>query len=226
MRTEINSWIERGTNYQEGVSLYEQYGKDSYLKLIFKRNDGAYNRSKLLEELGELRDKEPEDKPVHKPDPVQVIVSQPQIVETKLPSEEIPALLKLKKDISNTWAQIRGLHPYLSIYPEGDQLYQVQLEIVKLARKNTALYEKLDYYHDHGMLPVIDQPVQKPPLMIDINLLNSMELIRKSLNKAENRAKKQASPKLYTLNLIKQRRAELQEIKDLIANAKAGGANG
>lgn len=232
MRTEINNWINRGTNYQEGVSLYEQYGTNSYLKTIFKRNDGTYNRAKLIEELCELRDQSPlplEAAPVSQPTThnLQPEASQPEPIQltTPNPQPDAPALLKLKKDINDTWSQLRGLHPYLSIYPEGEQLRQLEIEIVKLARKNTELYTKLDYYHEHGVLPVIDQPVSKPPLMIDINLLNKRELIRKSLSKAVNRVRKQAKPKPHTLKLIQQKRLELAEIDQVIAQIKSG-ANG
>lgn len=227
MRNEIKSWIERGANYQEGVSLYDQYGDSSYLKSLFPRNDGSYNRKKLLQELSEIAGEQEDIEPAL---PIEQPIADPVTLEVhNLVSEDPqdatiqpPALLILKKQINDTWAELRGLHPYLTIYPPGQQLHQLQLQIVKLARKNAELYTKLDHYHEHGELPHLNQPVPKPALMIDINLLDSYESVRKSLNKAEQRIKKQVNPKPHTLALIKARRLELDELKRQILEAKGG----
>ena len=220
MLNEINNWVQNGCNYQQGVGIYERYGSDTFLKILFKRPEDHLKVQKLSKALLALRDEaSPEVEPVViTPEPT---TQNPQPTTPK----QAPALLKLINQRDNNYAQLRGLHPYLSTMAEGEDLRKLAVQIIKMGHKNSEHWEKINYFQEHGELAEMEKP-QLPAVMIDINLLNKRENIRKSLSKARQTSKTQQTEKgaIKTKQLVEVRTQELQEIDTLIAKIK-GGAN-
>ena len=232
MLTEINKWKENGSDYQEGVRLFDQFGTDTFLKRLLKRSENASYKQMLTKALLELI--------ADDPDPLEIIPQEmempgesdrdnsgpvPTPGETFFPAGQSPELLKVISRINATYAEIRGLHPYLSLLPEGEELADLALNIKKLGRRNAELWQRREYINEHGSDIIAISPA--PPVMIDYNLLNEREQVRKSLNKAENRLKKQDSVKPNTIALITERKQQLQALDQKIAAIKLnGGVNG
>lgn len=224
MSKEISSWLENGSNYQEGVSLYDRIGSDNFYKRLFQRGENAFNKKKLAEALGTILMSVPEEL-VLDPEPTLV---EPALPESKDPPPATPPrgtseLLKIIGQINNNYAEMRGLHPYLSVYPEGEDLRLLAVQIVQRGKRNAQLWERRNYLSENGPEQEEIEP-PKIPVMIDYNLLQERERIRKSLNKAENRLKKQKTPKDFTLVLVAERKQQLQEIDARISDIKAKGA--
>lgn len=224
MLTEINKWIESGSDYQQGVRLFDQYGSDNFLKRLFQRRESTFYKQKLTEALSALISAE-QDLLDDSPEPV-VMPGEISIpAETLLPAGETPELLKVISQINANYTEIRGLHPYLSLLPEGDELRDLAENIKRLGRRNAELWQRRNYINEHGSDIIEISPAI--PVMIDLNLLNEREQVRKSLNKAENRLKKQNPVKPNTIALITERKKELQALDEKIAQIKMkGGANG
>lgn len=224
MSKDIATWLENGSNYSEGVSLYEKFGSDDFLIRILKKGENAFNKQKLAEALGEILINAKPEPSVPEPVPVEPVApahSEPRL--SPPPSGELPELLKVTKQIEANFAELRGLHPYLSITEEGEPLRQVALRIQRLGVRNSELMMMKYNIIENGYEPPEPEEI-KPPVMIDYNLIREKESIRKSLNKAENRLKKQSNPKDYTLALIAQRKKDLADINARIAEAKLKGA--
>lgn len=231
MNSLINKWIENGSHYAEGVRIYNEIGTDSFLKRLFQKPESSFYKKKLTEALTALLTP---DQPKVQPAPVPPEQAKaPGNNHEKAPTSEPaapsasepPELLKVISDINSTFAEIRGLHPYLSILEEGEGLRLLAKNIVQNGKRNAELWQRRNYINEHGRDYQAPEPVK--PVMIDLNLVNTREQIRKSLNKAENRAKKQKPVNAKTLALIEERKKELQAIDAKIALIKQeGGANG
>jgi hypothetical protein len=215
----INSWIQGGCNYLQGVALYNQYGKDAYLQRIFKKSESDFNRKKLNIELVKLRDQAPPPVIVSKLDPVPSKAEATQPAQVNIP---LPKLLQVTKERDTNYAEIRGLHPYLVNTDEGESLRELAERIVRLGKRNAALWQQYNYLTENPEAAALSEPIVKP-VMIDLNLINEAEAVRKSLNKAEIRYDKQNPKNAKTLALINERRQQLEALKAQIAQIKAGG---
>jgi hypothetical protein len=54
MKEEIQNWFKKGQPYQEGVALYNKYGRNHTLKKKFAKKENAMFREKLAYKLAEL----------------------------------------------------------------------------------------------------------------------------------------------------------------------------
>jgi hypothetical protein len=218
----INAWIQNGCNYALGVSLYEQYGDSNFFKGIFKRAQTEANLQKLIELLTALVEAEPTAAPnsILPVAPMAMAPANKHAVEIPQTTNNVPLLLRVLVDRKKTYADIQSLHPQLSIVPEGEDLRALADHIIRTGKRNTELWIQYNYLTEHPDEAGDDMPAPPPPVMIDLNLIDKRESIRKSLNKAENRIKGEANPKQKTLDLIAQRKAELKDLDDHIAKLK------
>lgn len=135
-----------------------------------------------------------------------------------------PELLRVISRIEKNYSELRGLHPYLSILPEGEQLKELAFQIVKLGKENAELWNRRNFLAEGGVDLEEPEPEPEVPVMIDLNLLNRRESIRKSLSKARARLKKQKNPKPHTRKLVEQREQDLRLIDQEINEAKQKGS--
>jgi hypothetical protein len=216
MRNEIDSWLKGGCNYLLGVALYARYGKDEFLKRIFSQSDKSFNRQKLNQVLVALRDSEALSL---NPSPAErdFEVNISKKVTEKKPPVEFPELLQVKNLRNQTMAELRSLHPYLSTLPEGEELRQLAVNIVKLRKKNVEHWQRYNHLLENGP----DKVAYKPePVMVPIELINTCENLRKSIGKAEQRLKEQTPPSQKTIDLIKEKKAQFELVKSQIAAYK------
>lgn len=227
MIAEINKWIENGSRYQEGVLLYDKFGSDNFLKLLFSRGEKDLTKQKLNEALLQLLSSGP-DQEDQQPSPKEKVPAPIQLEPKSTaydPPQAVanpPELLKVISRIEKNYSELRGLHPYLSILPEGEQLRELAFQIVKLGKENAELWDRRNFLAEGGVDP--EQPEPEVPMMIDLNLLNRRESIRKSLSKARARLKKQKNPKPHTRKLVEQREQDLRLIDQEINEAKQKGS--
>lgn len=211
----INSWINNGCNYLEGVALYNQYGTDSYLKRILKKSDSDFNRQKLNAALVELRDSVPPPDPEPVPQAAAPVPAPEQPAPTCLPK-----IMEVTRQRDTNYAEIRGLHVHLAIMDEGENLRALAERIVRLGKRNALLWEQYNYLTEN---PDANYEPAPKPVMVDYNLINDCENIRKSLNKAERRYREQTKKNPKTLELIKERKEQLEALRKQIQQFKAGG---
>lgn len=218
MFKEINSWIQNGCSYQEGVGLYDRYGTDTFFKRLLLRGESDHIAQKLNERLVAMLDELPAAPALAEVDPSS---PAPEVLEltgfsefdnNKTDEAKTPVLLQVTKQRDQTYVEIRSLHPYLSTLPEGPELKDLAKRMVRLGKQNANLWERYNNITEGREDPNPAAAPPPPPVMVDMNLIIKREAIRKSLNKAENRIKGIAKPKANTLALIDQRRLELAEI--------------
>jgi len=244
----IQSWLQNGSNYQEGLSLYGRYGDNGFLLSMLQKSESPFNRQKLSDLLtglmetaapgniaGESVDQTSQEKPVPDPDD-QAAASQNNTVQALLSPvtphksamkaaakpAELPELLNVTRLKEQTFAELRALQPHLETTPEGEPLRILATRLVKLAKKNAELWLRYNYITENGIDPEAPAPPPEP-IPIDLHLINQRENVRKALNKAEHRIKGQDKPKQKTLDLIQAKRQLLADIDARIAAIKAGG---
>lgn len=232
MLDEINSWFNNGSAYTTGVSLYNQYGSDRLLKIVLSKGETAINRQKLSAALADLRDNADIPPPAPAPLPAKLpntdsgkngSSGNSGYSENSGTKPELPALLQVTKLRDQSFAEIRALQPHLFILDEGVDLHAVAKRLVQLGKQNAVHWDHYNFLAGGGQ---DEEPAVKPaapPVMIDVNLLNERENIRKSLNRAQNRIKGVDKPHPNTLKLIEERRLELQLIDAKIKAIKEGG---
>lgn len=226
MIAEINKWIENGSRYQEGILLYEKFGSDNFLKLLFSRGEKELTKKMLNEALLKLLSSGPDQDDQQLPQENQAPTPaqeepKPTAYQSTQPSANPPELLKVISQINSTYAEIRGLHPFLSTLPEGEELRALAENISRMGKKNAELWQRRNFINEHGHDFIDTEPLK--PVMVDLNLITAREQIRKSLNKAENRIKKQNPKNANTIALINERKKELAEMDLKIAEAKERG---
>jgi hypothetical protein len=229
MSKEINAWLENGSNYHEGISIYESLGSDNFLKRLFKKGESALTKQKLSEALGNiLLSTEQEIIPEPIPEPTRAY--SPAHADPPPPpvSKELPELLRVINEIGRNYGEIRALHAHLSVTEEGEPLRQLACTIQRLGKRNSELMMRRNYLTENGPEDIeVEEP--RIPIMIDYNLLEEKERIRKSLSKARSRLRRQeksSKAKDFTKTLIAEREMEFAAINKRIAEIKAkGGAN-
>lgn len=221
MRDAIDKWIKGGCNYQAGVGLYEKYGSNPVYLRMFQGGDKAFNRQKLNQALTQLRDACPPAKPIEVKQKPKAAAADPAAAPV---AADIPELLKVTQQRDANYAELRGLHALLHSMEEGENLRQLAVRIITLGKKNAELWTRYNHITEHGEDPVQPRPVI-PTVMVDINLLNARENIRKSLSKAQKRYAAQTVRKPATLALINKQKQALKDIDLQIAQLKAGGSN-
>lgn len=246
MLDQINSWLENGSHYAEGLALLEKFAPQKFIVRILKTGENSFNRQKLIDELLALRDAEPA---IPEPNTSAVVsttasslndlewkpnstigsrirakIQAATAIQTAYTPKPVPALIQVKREIEQNYAEMRGTHHLLSTEREGDGLKEIAKRLVQLGKKNALLWERYNYLTEGGEDPEPDRPAPPAPVMIDYNLIKKRESIKKALNRAQLRIKGQDKPNAKTLELIEQKKLELAEIDERIKQIREGGA--
>lgn len=224
---EIRRWLSGKRNYEAGRLLYEKYGRNHNLKRIFTRGPNNFNTPKLLQELQMIlnraisREAEAADK--------KVIAIGQKLSNKK--NEQAPGSLPKSSDFIKTGPgpkkpiRIDQLPPRLrelavkkgDLYREVAYLHSQLLHLDEVKRKEAcrriiengdkirAIWEELDYYHDHGKEKPIEaagKKIELPenPVTLHQQLLN----LRSRLSKARRDPQKNADKINELESLIRQ----------------------
>jgi hypothetical protein len=157
--TEIEAWIQGARNYDEGLILYNQYGKNHNLKRVFMRGPDEYNIEKLLSELEQLREM---GRPVITAPAPETKMDIPQVATANY--EDRSHLIVQDKP-----AKHKELHDqWRKAYKEASHIHQTQLvmEMHKNERGEAAgriihlfeniiapCWDQLDHFEKYGSWP-------------------------------------------------------------------------
>ena len=177
---EIRQWLNSEQDYERGVSLYEKYGADDFLKRMYAKGETAFNRRSLLEELegicGHVKE-------------VVLIEDVPVFSTLKRPLADYPkAVRELILKAGNLYKQAKKLHtelrlnkrmlagveedfwPYLLI----EERKATALNILKLFEENRRCWLEVRYFEEHGKMlspgkmPAFDLPEGNADLKLEV----------------------------------------------------------
>lgn len=191
----INKWFEN-QDYWLGVSLYEKYGDNDFLKNSFKSGKSKYNESKLYDELSLLQ------KPSKKIEPNleerEIVKSEPNIFLIKKKEHQ---LKQIYRAIDNNRFQL--------LRATSDKTRQeYAFQILKLQQKKQTTFQEIDYLQEHGTLPIarVKQENYTTPEIqrLYVQISKARKRLEKSPDKIRNRAKTEnlLAEKMNKLNLL------------------------
>lgn len=170
-------WTRSGCDYYSGVEFYIKYGQNNSLKQVFQFGPCSYTTAKLKSELKKL-------------DYIKITLgkaSKPKIVREKLPTDlqiEFDKLGMLIKEISFKNAQ-------LELLPSNSVRAKYCSEIIKAALKRREIFNRIDYYMEHGVDLVKIDPKKKSSLLDN----NKIEDLKNQLARLRsNRSKLSKNP--------------------------------
>lgn len=117
----ISEWLKSKQNYKEGVALYEQYGDNTVLLLLFKKSENAYTKKKLAEEL-------------------ERIITADSVENSPIPPQRAP-LTKVQSNKSHPTLEIRDV----GIDALDCEKQEYPTKIKELIEYRQTLYRERDY---------------------------------------------------------------------------------
>lgn len=196
----IKKWLVK-RDYDEGVALYLKHGTSDFLKKLFQSQRNEFTKRKLHEELAKLI-----------PNYIDEIIDEPQAVEPT-PEEPKPKqnqfiITKLQHELKQIYRRIDNNRFQLLRAINNRTRKEYAFQILFLHRKKLAVYEQLDYYHEHGALPPSpqEQPCKTDKIQrLYVQIWKAKKRLEKTPDKIRNRAK--------TENLLAEKEAQLERLK-------------
>ena len=159
----VNSWLNSDMNYSVGVMLYERFGTDDYLKELFAKGCNAYTKKKLPEVLSRLSTAQRaqpvaiKQKTIYAHDDFATLPTDVQDV--------ISAAKKLFKENAARQNELEFIYSRGTIEDRDGMIRIVdKADVLKVAVLSntildaddeiTVLFNKIDYYEKHKVLPV------------------------------------------------------------------------
>jgi hypothetical protein len=202
MYNEITAWINSGRDYNTGVALYEKYGTSSSQKRLFRLNGPTKKNIECLDyELGKIiKGMKPlalRSAPVHPalaaPAANANIQSQPRVRKKKhpkvqkgqKPTEEnqghqrrpnTPEAESLKNEVISLMKVRDSLHAGLHLVDEETRRENA-MQILTVSDEITSIYERLDHYNKHGVLPPA-KTKKKAPEKKNYSVMDKAELFK------------------------------------------------
>lgn len=199
----IQEWLKSDKDFAIGVALYTKYGANINLKRFFARPKTKFSEDKLLYELQQIAGTnttetvtvKPSDFVKHTP------IAKPKINRALLPQQY--QALDVKK------GRLYNMAQYLKAQLDNAATQEVRLElalkIVKTWREIDAIWEKLDYWNEHGqMMP------ENAKAVIDLDTATESEMIKHRNNLRSHISKLKKRPK--RINDLLQKQKELETV--------------
>jgi beta-glucosidase-like glycosyl hydrolase len=203
MVEQISNWIQNGCDYALGVALYAEYGSDLFLKAVFKRGESPINRQKINKALSDILEActpvPLPEQPKPTPKPAESIPDTPAPAAAE---NNAQILLQVLKRRDQTGAELRMLQPQLQVLPEGAELHELARRLIRLSKENAIYWLRYNHITETGADSAPAGPPPRKPVMVDLNLLNDRENLRKSLARTKARAASQDKPHKNTLLLL------------------------
>lgn len=191
----IDKWFEN-QDYWLGVSLYEKYGDNNFLKNLFKSSKSNYNESKLYDELSLLQKQSEKIEPTL--EEREIVKSDPNIFLIKKKEHQ---LKQIYRAIDNNRFQL--------LRATSDKTRkEYAFQILKLQQKKQTIYQEIDYLQEHGTLPTIKSKSENyttPEIQrLYVQISKARKRLEKSPDKIRNRAKTEnlLAEKMNKLNLL------------------------
>lgn len=197
MYNEITAWINSGRDYNTGVALYEKYGTSASQKRLFRLNGSTkkniecldYELRKIIKGMKPLALR---SAPIHPTPPANTnIQSQdpkkktPESPQRPKPTEEnqgqqrrpnTPEAKSLKNEVISLMKVRDSLHASLHLVDEETRKENA-IQILTISDEITSIYERLDHYNKHGVLPPA-KTKKKLPEKKNYSVMDKAELFK------------------------------------------------
>lgn len=130
----VIKWLD-DPNYNSGVQLYDELGKNDFLKKIFNQGETDYSRKKLFEELSAMAgDYQPQNIPIESKDNSYL-------------------LKKLRHDRQQVYRQIDANMFALRKARNESSRKEHAFQILRLQRRKQEILDNIDHLEEYGTLP-------------------------------------------------------------------------
>lgn len=228
----IQKWINNGCDYEEGVRLYAQVGKNMILLKRFHKNWSAWNEEKLKNELLKFNSsksipkKSPQEAPMQPTTSPTRTAESPVIKEIKSkPISAYPAKLhpvyQLRVNSFYKYASLKMQLNKLAPEKESEAL-KIQFEIWEEIMTNDKCWKILQHYDETGIILPLDpssdfsnlspQELVNQRQRLYVNKSKRMKTISNLsalLSKEKNEAKK-----IHTTEKLRKKQGEIQQIEN------------
>lgn len=201
---DIHAWLQSSQNYNEGVLLYNKYGKSIFFKTLFSTGATPYNIEKLEAELISLAPtppaiKQQTEKPITEKPPIDLPPQKPT-------ANNHAIYIALQEDNKTKYRQLERNMIELDLQKNEQILFTTAKQILKLHKAIQSNYVLIDYYEEHGFFPQDEAP-QAPKT-------ETAQLLMQSISKAKTRLKSGKCRNIeQTLQLIAEKTEKLNQLK-------------
>lgn len=143
----FRTWLSAGQDYRTGVALLGAHpgARPAVLSLLKRSKDGAFTRSKLVEEISRLA-----DVIVNVIENVSVTPAVTSPTAGAVETDEVAALVKER---TNGFRQAAHLHGQLRLLATNAERATALAEIKRLFARNEEIWDALHYRDRYGVLP-------------------------------------------------------------------------
>lgn len=178
--SKITTWLNSQRIFSEGVSLYKQYGKDTFFKIVLASGYSKTVYNKLLNELIALEHSD--DDAIEAP-----------IVDKIHP---LPAdLVVLQGRCNEMYSRLRLLHADLPKTPTSERRKNSCFEILQGFRVIDEMYAQINYFKENGKRmpsPTITKPGSDVQSIITLkNIVDDIKLIPVNISKTKGKMAKE-----------------------------------
>lgn len=148
----IDRWLKGSRNFLVGKNLYDTYGTDAGLKLLFSKGETVFARQKLTTALEAIL--EAGKRPVIK-STVTTLMPMPKGTDS--------VLVSIEKEWQPKYQRMNLLRHKLDEYGEDNspeaiaKCDELCREIMQLEKECEGHWKKRDHYEEHGRLPEIKE---------------------------------------------------------------------
>lgn len=144
---EITEYLAGKRTYKQAVDFYGMHGSNSALKTVFSLGEDAYSVKKLKEEFTKML---PQKLEISKTESF-VSHSEPK-KKGKINVEALPSHLKTEfYKLAPIIREIAATNPTLIHLKSNEARYESACRILELVEKRRAIFERLDYFQEHGL---------------------------------------------------------------------------
>lgn len=229
MHTDITKWLNNGSDFKQGVKLYEKYGLKGQLKKLFKlKGPTQYNVNKLHFELSEIEARlkavngnlvPPPEKTTFKLPDVSDFVKHTVPKHAPLTEKDLPpALNKLRVENGARFRYMGALHNELFKCEDQEARGVIAGKILESEAKNVANWKIIDHYLDTGII-LLPETTEVPSVLDNSNnplteaeIVKELYLIRPNISKNKNKPHRAEQVKLWE--------ARRDELMRLLQNMK------
>ncbi len=207
---EIRSWQSSGMDYSDGLIILRKYSTRTALVRMLESGEDKFNRQKLEDELQEILDSEPQEKPT-KIEPENNV--QPELESSPEVAPFPTKLLRLIGERKVLYAKVNHLHSHSKMYEEGEGLKELVFEILATWDRIDEIWSIQDYFAEHGRMPADAAEIMEEQYNDPIFLKQRQSNLRSSISKIPGKLKKAEGNEKKTKELTDRKAKYEKELK-------------
>lgn len=203
MNEDINAWLNSGKDYETGCALYDKYGSSASLKRLHRMNGPTRQTMESIEyELRHIHKNSPAPRvsvplarPLAKKEPVRPKPVVPVTPEPSPRRPNTPEVDAVKQEVIHLMKVRDSLHSTLEHVTAEQRATDAQ-RILDISDEIDAIYQRLEHYDTHGVLPARKAPVEPKKLEeLDIvELMNKQQNLRSYVSRYKRLMKQAKTP--------------------------------